>query len=242
MNSQSAGSEPPLTQVTDSEGRRLVTCPADLDQLGGWDSFEDFVDALGDQTDAEVEAFRDDLGLDVVCVPGGSASFSYPFDPETVLTWVYNSEIWYELREEVISQVGGHLAEALERRPAASSAAEKWELENRLRDFLSYLLCTVPLEPAGEDLLFVQPSGEPLTLSGWPIEDADGHCYVERPFTPAAGKSPAVISTDGYVERRCDEAKPTPQQTGVTRPSPTIIRVDLFQFDDPFDAWQIASS
>lgn len=69
--------------MTDDE-RTLITCRADLDHARGYESFQDLVDLLEDQTDLEVEVDADDTMLTIaqglMSDNGYNAmSFVYPF-------------------------------------------------------------------------------------------------------------------------------------------------------------------
>jgi hypothetical protein len=91
-----------------------IRSEVDLERNALYRSFDEFVDALDNQTDMDLHVEVDDdllrvVHLDPRCSAAGQMTFPFPFDTQDVLNWVYHFENDHDIRFDVHGDVANML-------------------------------------------------------------------------------------------------------------------------------------
>jgi len=220
----------------------LIEGPDDLNRLVGYADQQAFFDHVQEQTDLDVELIVEDEYVHVMHVGGtqwGQMTFTYPFEAEEIVQWVYHFESDYSIRYEVLRDVENFLELPLRE---DYSEDDEFERSERVLGFVRVLLWERWIDLDGNDLLIMDPEGCPLELTcsfRWVTEFVGEFTRPHRP--PADQPTIAKLYSDGRLALAWPVEQDVPQdQSGVERPLPDLVILDLAVADDPQSYYEIA--
>jgi hypothetical protein len=224
-------------------GATLIEGPDDLNRVVGYADQQGFFDHVQNQTDLEVELIVEDEYVHVLHDLGGTQwgqmTFTYPFEAEEIVQWVYHFESDYSIRYEVLRNVENFLELPVREDDSEDDEVERTE---RVLEFVRVLLWERWIDLDGSDLLIMDPEGGPLELTcsfRWVTEFVG---EFMRPHRPSAGQPTiAKLYSDGRLALAWPVEEDVAQdQRGVERPLPDLVIVDLAVADDPQSFYEIS--
>lgn len=157
-----------------------ITGPADLSQVEGHATMDEFLDHVAGQSDMEVEFSIDDGGVAVEHWGPGQPdqmTFTYPFDSDDMENWVYHVENHNTIRFDI----RGDVEDLAER---AGVLTEDSPGRNHMNEFVETLLWERHIDLDGTDLLVMDDHGDPAELSATHIWDTPYIGVIIRPYRP----------------------------------------------------------
>lgn len=157
-----------------------ITGPGDLGLVEEYSTLDDFLDHVAGQSDMEVDFTISDEGVGVEHWGQGQPdqmTFTYPFDSDDMVSWVYHVENHNSIRDSIHDDV----EELVERAgvPTAESPGR-----DQMRQFVETLLWDRHIDLDGTDLLVMNTTGDHAELTAIHIWNTPYIGVIIRPYRP----------------------------------------------------------
>lgn len=223
------------------ESGTWVTKATDLNHVSGYPDLDDFLDAVAEQTDMDVEIDIQSHGVTIQHFGGEGQpqckSFWYPFDFQDMLDWVYHVEndnsIRYDICDDIEEMLG---SDSLRDEKAGTSAGQVEDLIEdgltRVVAFVRSLLFDLSIDLDGSDLLPMSHAGGPLELTATHLWVTPTIGAVVRPYRPASFQpTVARLYPDGRLALAWRPDREAPEVVGVAPVLPDLLIIDLTAVD-----------
>jgi hypothetical protein len=218
-----------------------VTTEHDLNRLAGYRDLDEFLDAVAEQTDMEVEIDIESDGVTIQHFGGEgqpqSKSLRYPFDSQDMLDWVYHVENDNSIRFDICDDIEEMLAGGVVLHCDAETKGRQVDdpIEGRLTQVVSFvrsLLFELLVDLDGSDLL-------PMSRAGCPLELTATHVWVTptigkiiRPYRPALFQpTVARLYPDGRLALAWRPDHEVPENGGIDRVLQDLLILDFTALD-----------